>query len=204
LIDEAQLSGDFIVCDNVDLDTLYLEYSSFYEVKFGKKPRFVKRVDQIQNPLKSQVSNSSLTTSESKISLSKRRASMKTEQHPPVKNVDSTDYIRVSSLTTSSSTPIENNGNLSPIPLKPLSFLSSNTISDDEFFLCHPSDWKAMTEMIYKDIVRRDLCVKWDQIVGLDDAKQILQESVILPLKYPQIFRQVQTWKGKPNQKFSL
>lgn len=198
MIDEAQLSGDFVVCDNVDLDTLYLEYSSFYEVKFGKKPRFVKRIEQ--NPLKTQASNHSLATSESKISLSKRRMSMKTEQqNPPVKTVDSTDYIRVSSLnnTTSSSSPIENNnGNLSPIPPKPLSFYS-NTISDDEFLLCHPSDWKAMTEMIYKDIVRRDLCVKWDEIVGLDDAKQILQESVILPLKYPQIFRQVQTWRGK-------
>lgn len=188
LLDEAQLSTEFVVCDNVDLDTLYLEFGSFYQVKFGKKPRFVKRVDQTsQNPLKTTSSLHSVNTSESKVSLSKRRASTKTEQ--PVKNIDATDFIRVSSLT--SSNPIENNENMSPIPPKPVSL-----ISDDEFFLCHPSDWKSMTEMIYRDIVRRDLCVKWDEIVGLDEAKQILQESVIFPMKYPQLFRRIQPWRG--------
>lgn len=189
LIEESQLSTEFVVCDNVDLETLYLEFSSFYQVKFGKKPKFVKRIDP-NVPKMPSINNPN--SSESKMSLAKRRTSTKTPDQPVKnsKNVESSEYLRVSSLSHPSSD--ENNGNLSPVPVKPMSL-----ISDDEFFHCQTSDWKALSETIYRDIVRRDLCVKWDDIVGLDDAKQTLQESVIFPMKYPHLFRRIQPWKGQ-------
>lgn len=188
LIEESQLSTEFTVCDNVDLETLYLEFSSFYQVKFGKKPRFVKRNESTVQKMPVIVSSS-----DSKVSLPKRRPSTKiSDQNAVNKNVESSDYLRVSSLTNNT-THDENNGNLSPLPpVKPMSL-----ISDDEFFHCQPSDWKSLSEIIYRDIVRRDLCVKWDDIVGLDEAKQTLQESVIFPMKYPQLFRRIQPWKGQ-------
>jgi len=31
--------------------------------------------------------------------------------------------------------------------------------------------------------------VTFEDIVGLDDAKRLLKEAVLLPLKYPQLFR---------------
>ncbi len=30
--------------------------------------------------------------------------------------------------------------------------------------------------------------VKWDDVAGLDAAKETLKESVIVPVKYPQLF----------------
>ena len=31
--------------------------------------------------------------------------------------------------------------------------------------------------------------VRWDDIVELDDAKRLLHEAVVMPIKYPQLFQ---------------
>lgn len=184
MIDEAQLSNEFLVCDNVDLETIYLEFCSYFQVKFGKKPRFVKKIDP------KTISVSSLV-SESRQSMAKRRANLKTAPHVStvfpevlVKDISSSDCLRVSSL----SPPTHDDDKISPIYPKPM--------SNDEFFNNHPGDWREMTEMIFKDVVKKDLCVKWDDVMGQDDAKMIIQESVIFPMKYPQLYTRVQPWKG--------
>lgn len=33
------------MCDNIDLDTIYLDYCSYYHLKFGKQPKIVKRLE---------------------------------------------------------------------------------------------------------------------------------------------------------------
>lgn len=65
-----------------------------------------------------------------------------------------------------------------------------------DFLSNHPADWKNMSDLIIKDIVKKNLSVKWDDIVGLDDAKMVIKESVIFPLKYPQLYGKMQSWKG--------
>ena len=46
-------------------------------------------------------------------------------------------------------------------------------------------------------IVREKPNVQWDDIAGLNAAKQGLQEAVILPVKFPEIFvGQRRPWKG--------
>jgi katanin p60 ATPase-containing subunit A1 len=182
LIDEAQLSNEFAVCDNVDLDTIYLEFSSFYQIKFGKKPRFVKKLD---------AKTPSLSTLDSRLALAKKRAALKTALHVPdtnmsPKDIESSQCLRVSSL----SPPTHDDSVEKPMPHHP------KPMSNHEFLDGHPLDWKEMTEMIFKDVVRRDLCVKWDDVMGQDAAKMIIEESVIYPMNYPHLFSNVQPWKG--------
>lgn len=43
LLTEANLSNDFRVCDNIDLDTIYLDFCSYFHMRFGKQPKIVKR-----------------------------------------------------------------------------------------------------------------------------------------------------------------
>jgi vacuolar protein-sorting-associated protein 4 len=39
--------------------------------------------------------------------------------------------------------------------------------------------------------------VRWDDIAGLEGAKEALKEAVILPIKFPQLFQGKRTpWKG--------
>ena len=37
-----------------------------------------------------------------------------------------------------------------------------------------------------RDIFRGNPGVTWDSIKGLDSAKQLLKEAVVMPIKYPQ------------------
>lgn len=46
LCSEANLSTEFKVCDNIDLDTIYLDFCSYYHLKFDKQPKILKRVDK--------------------------------------------------------------------------------------------------------------------------------------------------------------
>ncbi|KPA80669.1 vacuolar protein sorting-associated protein 4 [Leptomonas pyrrhocoris] len=55
-------------------------------------------------------------------------------------------------------------------------------------------DKQRMRNNLDGAIVRVKPDVKWDQIAGLEAAKQALKESVILPMKFPQLF----TGKRKP------
>ena len=47
---------------------------------------------------------------------------------------------------------------------------------------------KALQELILNEIVDSGTSVAWDDIIGLDDAKQALQEMVILPALNPELF----------------
>lgn len=191
MIDEAQLSSDYSVCDNVDLETIYLEFCSYFQIKFGKKPRFVKKIDQ---SAPSSSSTSTPKSSDGRQALSKKRANLKTAAQvttvfsdlASVKDLAASQFLRVSSL--SPATQDESPEKLTSIYAKP--------IGNEEFFNIHPLDWKEMAEIIFKDVITKDLCVKWDDIKGQDDAKMTLQESVIFPLKYPKLFSNVQPWKG--------
>lgn len=42
---EANLTVNYRVCDNVDLDTIYLDYCSHYQMKFDKQPKIIKKID---------------------------------------------------------------------------------------------------------------------------------------------------------------
>merc|ERR1712048_626558 len=50
---------------------------------------------------------------------------------------------------------------------------------------------------ISRDILTRNPGVSWSSIVGLDHAKALLKEAVVMPLKYPQLFTGLLApWKG--------
>lgn len=54
-----------------------------------------------------------------------------------------------------------------------------------------------MKEALSEAILTDKPNVKWTDIAGLENAKKALQEAVILPIKYPQLFvGAVKPWKG--------
>ncbi|KAL6577489.1 hypothetical protein OROMI_009817 [Orobanche minor] len=55
---------------------------------------------------------------------------------------------------------------------------------------------RALAESLSRYIIRGSPDVKWESIKGLDNAKRLLKEAVVLPIKYPKYFTGLLTpWK---------
>ncbi|XP_031742919.1 katanin p60 ATPase-containing subunit A-like 2, partial [Cucumis sativus] len=50
---------------------------------------------------------------------------------------------------------------------------------------------------LFRDIIRGNPDIKWETIKGLEHAKHLLKEAVVMPIKYPSYFRGLLSpWKG--------
>lgn len=79
-----------------------------------------------------------------------------------------------------------NEDNLSKTRVKPLlPFLNGDT------------ELRNLAFTITQNILVKSPAILWEDIVGHDDAKELLKEAVILPLKYPQLFTGLLApWRG--------
>ncbi|KAH6759444.1 P-loop containing nucleoside triphosphate hydrolases superfamily protein [Perilla frutescens var. frutescens] len=56
---------------------------------------------------------------------------------------------------------------------------------------------RTLAESLCRDIIRGSPDVKWETIKGLENAKRLLKEAVVMPIKYPKYFTGLLTpWKG--------
>ena len=60
----------------------------------------------------------------------------------------------------------------------------------DDIPLKFPSDAsnRELVDMIERDLLTKTPNVSWSDIAGLEEAKELLHEAVILPLLLPQFF----------------
>ncbi|KAK3022780.1 hypothetical protein RJ639_045803 [Escallonia herrerae] len=59
------------------------------------------------------------------------------------------------------------------------------------------ADMRALAESLSRDIIRGSPDVKWESIKGLENAKRLLKEAVVMPIKYPKYFTGLLSpWKG--------
>ncbi|XP_006217860.4 katanin p60 ATPase-containing subunit A-like 2 isoform X1 [Vicugna pacos] len=230
----------FEVCDNVDLETILMEYESYYFVKFQKYPKIVKKAsDTAENNLPQRSGGKTRRVmSDSCQNLPKinqQRPRSKTtvgrtgdarplpREHPDQQLVNHTyvgsaDFgLSVSGLSKASreenARPQKgqvidfrglltdaikgatnelglNSFNCNPDPserlLKPLSaFIGMN------------SEMRELAAVVSRDIYLHNPNIKWNDIIGLDAAKQLVKEAVVYPIRYPQLFTGILSpWKG--------
>ncbi|XP_073943289.1 katanin p60 ATPase-containing subunit A1-like isoform X3 [Choristoneura fumiferana] len=54
-----------------------------------------------------------------------------------------------------------------------------------------------LVETLERDILQKNPDVRWRDVIGLDDAKSVLQEAMVLPLVMPDYFKGIRRpWKG--------
>lgn len=184
------MSKDYQVCDNVDLDTMYMEFCSYYKLKFGKNPKIVKRseLSNVETAVGSRrvtLRNPLLPTDNEKSHRSKREAT-------PVRSLN--DSMIVSSIGNGdvkvSSPKQKDNKEGKVVDI----ILSKPLLSCFEHF---NSDWRDMAEMICRDLIQKDYGYTWNSVRGADNAKAVLYEGVIVPLEYPELFSMnVKSWKS--------
>ncbi|XP_010540578.1 PREDICTED: katanin p60 ATPase-containing subunit A-like 2 isoform X2 [Tarenaya hassleriana] len=59
------------------------------------------------------------------------------------------------------------------------------------------AETRALAESLSRDIIRGSPNIKWESIKGLGNAKRLLKEAVVMPIKYPKYFTGLLSpWKG--------
>lgn len=59
------------------------------------------------------------------------------------------------------------------------------------------TEMRTLAESLCRDILRGNPDVKWESIKGLGNAKRLLKEAVVMPIKYPKYFTGLLSpWKG--------
>ncbi|XP_069694894.1 katanin p60 ATPase-containing subunit A-like 2 isoform X2 [Periplaneta americana] len=207
---EAHLSNQYEVCDNIDLSTIVQDFETYYYVRFQKYPKICKKVVSEENKKNiwkkpvlaekihhtTKVRRNSIQNGENKLQVPASKSSQKTSSNNSQKSFKSNNSLPELDLIvlplTSGDSNQGNNAqndtqeNGSEKFLKPLSG-------------CHiyNAEWKEFAEIISKEICVNDLNVHWNDIMGLDEAKQLLKEAVVYPTKYPELFSGVLApWKS--------
>lgn len=177
---DAELNKDVQVCDNVDLETMYMDFCSYYKLRFGKNPRITKRMDQ---------------NSTSDIVQSRRPRTVAGEVE---KVRDKTKRISSSTNNLSNAMTVSSCHSL-PVVQEPVSIFQTICATKpmlSDFEHCTP-EWKEMAEMVCRDLIQKDYGITFEKVHGAESAKSILYESVILPLECPELFSDgVKSWRS--------
>ena len=79
-------------------------------------------------------------------------------------------------------------------PLFPFHWLPSHRSTEDDE---HDPETKKLRATLASVILSEKPNVSWDEVAGLDAAKESLQEAVFLPIQFPHLFTGKRTpWKG--------
>ncbi|KAH0627803.1 hypothetical protein JD844_008217, partial [Phrynosoma platyrhinos] len=206
------------VCDNVDLETILMEYESYYYVKFQKYPKIVKKaLDTTRCTL--QIINREVEEDRKawiflKTFLCPRAASSTCRNLPKINQhqrpVSKTTPIRTADFKCSSKeSPRQGQiidfrgmiqdaikGASSEIALHSLNCNpdpSERLLKPLGAFVGMTAEMRELATVVSRINVLQEIYlhnpnVKWGDIIGLDAAKRLVKEAVVYPIRYPQLF----------------
>ena len=225
LSEESNLElENYSVADNMDLLLIIREYEDYYYMKFGKNPVFTHKISdgKLGGPLPK--INNGRGKSKNGIQ-SNQGVRKKGPQTPGINNNSNVGKkIDISSLNNKSNNNQNNQEGkelkleLNINPFKPSNIKKQNknnsqttNETDDKYsFNDHkesillkplpsdlPEDLREMALLIKREIILENPNVSFKDIVGLDTAKNIIEEALLWPMKYPQFFTGLlEPWKG--------
>ncbi|KAH8356195.1 katanin p60 ATPase-containing subunit A-like 2 [Drosophila serrata] len=201
---EGSLSEEYELCDNIDLDGMYLEYASFFNMKFGKYPKILKKVgpkikvemagkgqpkqqEKSEKPEKLEKSSTkspnevgSLANWHMGVGAAKVAASVslnsQSQSNSQTDNVNNPLQIR------KMETPVENDN----LPKLVGEIEHGHLGGDDSLFAS--MDWQSLAELVKTSILREEINLRWSDVCGNQRAIELIKEAVITPIEYPQLF----------------
>uniref|UniRef100_A0A8D0FXP9 Katanin p60 ATPase-containing subunit A-like 2 n=1 Tax=Strix occidentalis caurina TaxID=311401 RepID=A0A8D0FXP9_STROC len=172
---ETKLSlRGFEVCDNIDLETILMDYESYYFVKFQKYPKITKKaLDDTGMWLFSKKKAFVSQSLKCVFAWYTHRPSCVCQRL-----MFELSYITLEQSDFGlSSVAINKTGGDSTHPrrerlLKPLSA-----------FIGMTGEMRELATVVSKDIYLHNPNMKWDDIIGLDAAKRLVKEAVVYPIR---------------------
>ncbi|XP_056259647.1 katanin p60 ATPase-containing subunit A-like 2 isoform X2 [Seriola aureovittata] len=209
----------FEVCDNIDLEMVLMEYESYHYVKFQKYPKLIRRtVEPGENRIaKSGVKRSPCSAVKPlpKINPSQRpqsgngaKKAAASENGSSVPSESSEFGLSVSSIKNGPAGEVATIRKGQVTDGKGLiqdAVKGSGIDSDHMERLLKPlsgfsgmsGEMTELAAIISRDIYLHSPNVRWEDIVSLEDAKRLVKEAVVYPIKYPQLFTGILSpWKG--------
>ncbi|KAG7300101.1 hypothetical protein JYU34_015640 [Plutella xylostella] len=172
LVTEAGLTGEYEVCDNIDLDIILQDYCSYYLMRFNKQPQFCRQLPAPRRPPPSRRARTELVGAEEGA-----RGAEEGVEAPGLPQA-----VLVTRLGQDEEAP----STTPATDRKPLS----------QFLSTLPRESKELAVMLSRHIVRPS-GVSWSDVKGLDEAKSLLMETVVYPVKYPSLFTGLLApWRG--------
>ena len=208
--------------DNISLVGVLQEFEEFYEVKFGRRPKLIRKAEGEgqQDTTRKRGALQSMNGVAAKgaagavgktVNSSARQTSKKDGGGRGVGNGNSnggaadggldlgldgtpiTTEAEHSGATSRTAANVQirskdgsegENSGMMPI-LKPIPDFGGS------------SEMRELASIITRDIYTESPNVSWDSIAGLESAKRLVKEAVIMPHRYPQLFRGIlRPWRG--------
>lgn len=174
LIHDSALNLDNIdLADNVDLPIILREYEEYYALKYNRPPKLLR---------KNTAEDRKMRPPAKKPTAAPRRDSTHSGGGEKTEELELTG--RAIGAKPGAAQEIEShqefyeNRLLKPLPE-------------------YPGDLKELAITIHRDICQANPGVHFQDIVGLTQAKRLLKEAVLMPLKYPHLFTGLlEPWKG--------
>lgn len=190
--------------DNIDLYMILSEYEEFFELKYSRPPKLVKKLAENSSMLPKIHSAIKKGNSFVGVNNEKNEKHDKNEKKPPISKPNSkSDSKTEPNSSTTNNTNIEITGNSINIanPAKKKAeeedFFENRVLKAIPQDLIDIPDLRELAQYLQRDICIDNPNVKFTDIMGLDQAKALLKEAVLLPLKYPQFFvGLLEPWKG--------
>ncbi|XP_068609052.1 katanin p60 ATPase-containing subunit A-like 2 [Brachionichthys hirsutus] len=209
----------FEVCDNVDLEMVLMEYESYHYVKFQKYPKLTRRAaEQVENR---HAKSGGLKRSPR----SAVKPLPKINQCESPKSGAGAKRTAAGSCApeNGSTVPVEFGLNISSIRNGTAEETATTRKATDGKALRHDAskgagcesehmerllkplsgfsgmndETRELAATISRDIYLHSPNVRWEDIIGLEDAKRLVKEAVVYPIKYPQLFTGILCpWKG--------
>jgi katanin p60 ATPase-containing subunit A1 len=187
----------FEKADNIDLPIILSEFETYYEMKTGRRPKFCRR-----NECQSQSTNDAKFVKKqySRRNATKPVSSPSFHNHNQIFNTIETSEVTssVKDLCIHPNRPSLMNEILARGGVIEAHDSNYNTRTLKPLPSFDDPDMKNLAASIQREILETSPNVQWDDIIGLDEAKRLIKEAIVMPIKYPALFQGplLQPWQG--------
>uniref|UniRef100_A0A1A9ZLK8 AAA+ ATPase domain-containing protein n=1 Tax=Glossina pallidipes TaxID=7398 RepID=A0A1A9ZLK8_GLOPL len=190
LLTEARLNEEFELCDNIDLDSIYLEYATYHQLKFGKYPKFLRK---IKEPIKLDLAQKRNKIKAKPVDAEVNETGAETARKRDWLMMDVNDLkVTVTKIDTPSrdeqvdSDTLPKKHNVESLASLREVQHGNNIANGDLLLSCQ--EWQNLADMLRSTIVHEDVILSWGDMCGNSACVEIIKEAVLTPLKYPQLF----------------
>ncbi|ALC48833.1 CG10793 [Drosophila busckii] len=201
---ESRLSDDCELCDNVDLDAIYLEYASFFNMKFGKYPRILKKATP---KLKLELSGGAKATAAKQSTADPAAAAQLQRSLGGAGDSLANWHAGIGAATAAAAASLsteQQQQQQQPLHIKKLDTAESSSgaaaagaalseiehghggAGDNALFVT--PEWQLLAQLVKTSILSEDIKLKWSDICGNQQAIELVKEAVLTPIDYPQLF----------------